>query len=102
MNDLSQRLIKMQRAFNSKQPTHQRYRNAMCAATNQLVLSDLTPSIRKALEQQLVASNNILQQYPIKTFDDYQIISEQHMEKLLGYAKKVYQLLGGSRDNILD
>ena len=102
MRDLTQRLAKMQLALNSKQPTHKRYQEAMCAATNQLVLNDLAPAMGKALEQQLVASNYILQQYPIKTFDDYQMISDQHMQKLLGYAKKIYQLFGSTQTNIPD
>jgi hypothetical protein len=97
MCDLTQRLLKMQQAFHSKQPAYQRYKDAMCAATNQLILSDLTPMMRKELEQHLVASNHILQQYPIKTFDDYQMISKQHMKQLLDYAKKIYQSLGGNQ-----
>jgi len=96
MQDLTQRLMKMQLAFNSKQPIHKRYQEAMHAATHQLILSDLAPRMRKALEQQLVASNYVLQQYPIKTFDDYQMISDQHMQQLWGYAKKIYKLLGGN------
>jgi hypothetical protein len=90
----------MKRALNSKQPAHQRYREALCAATNQLILSDLAPAMQQALEQYLVNSNDILQQYPIKTFDDYQMISDQHIQKLLTYAKKIYQLLGGNLADI--
>ena len=100
MTDLLQRLIKMQQAFNSEQPNHRRYRDAMSAAIDQLVLSDLPEPLRNPLEQHLVTMNTILRRYPIKTFEDYQMISSKHIHQLLDYAKKIYRLLGGSEDHI--
>jgi len=93
---LIQRLIKMQQAFNSEQPAHRRYRDAMSAAIDKLILSDLPKPLRNPLEQHLVTMNNILLRYPIKTFEDYQMISRKHIRQLLDEAKKIYRLLGGS------
>jgi len=95
MMDIPQRLIKMQKAFNSHQPPHQRYRDAMSAAIDKLVLTDLPEPLRKPLEQHLVAMNHILLKYPIKTFEDYQMISSKHIRQLIDEAKKIYHLLGG-------
>jgi len=96
MTDFLQRLIKMKEAFNSEQPTHRRYRDAMSAAIDKLVLSDLSKPLRKPLEQHLVTMNNILLQYPIKTFEDYEMISHTHIHQLLNEAKKIYCLLAGT------
>lgn len=92
MQNLLDRSVKMQQAFNSPQPPHKRYRDAMAAAIDQLVLTGLPRTFRRTLERQLSAMNPILQKYPIKTFDDYALISSAHIDQLLEYARKIHRL----------
>lgn len=93
MQNLVHRLFKMQELFNSSKPAYQKYNEVMSAGLDKLILSELPLEFRKKLEHYLCAINRIVQGYPVKTAEDFQIISDAHLEKMLEYAKKVYRLL---------
>lgn len=58
-----------------------------------LELNKLDLATRNKLEQNLVAVNKVLRQYPIATFDDYSLISDKHLDKMLTLMMKNYKCL---------
>jgi len=52
-------------------------------------ISSLRSDQENNINKQLIAINRILKQYPIKTFDDYALISDNHLNKLLKNIKQV-------------
>lgn len=93
MQNLVQRLLKMQEAFNSNKLPHQKYHDSMAAGIDKLSLSELPLALRKQLMSYLSAIKQIVENYPIETFEDYQRISSTHLDEMMAYAKKIYRLL---------
>jgi len=93
MSDLLSRLLKMQESFNSHKPAYQRYNDAMSGGLDKLNLTELPSELRKKLEHYLSSINKIVQGYPVKTTEDFQMISDTHLDEMFEYAKKVYRLL---------
>jgi uncharacterized Fe-S cluster-containing MiaB family protein len=58
-------------------------------ATSGLEISALSSDQKNSIYKQISASNRILKQYPIKTYDDYALISDNHLNKLLKNIKQV-------------
>ena len=56
-----------------------------------LDLTNLSSEIKAILETQLVRFDEILSQYKIKTFDDYQKISKEHLKDLIVIMRNLCQ-----------
>lgn len=69
-------------------------------ALSGLNLTSLDLATQNKLKQNLVAGNKVLSQYPILTFDDYKLISEIDMDRLLTLMKKNYKCLRKFIENI--
>ena len=48
-----------------------------------LVISDLSPEIRKKLEDELSGVNQIISRYDIATFDDYSKLNKRDLKRLI-------------------
>lgn len=59
-----------------------------------LNLTELSVSMRKQLEYHLVLLNQIVKQYPIKTFEDYAQLTEAHLNSMVDILKKIAVILG--------
>jgi 3-hydroxy-3-methylglutaryl CoA synthase len=59
------------------------------SAMSGLEISALSSDQKNSINKQLLAINGILKQYPIKTYDDYSLISDNHLNKLLKNIKRV-------------
>jgi len=53
----------------------------------------LSAEQKNAISTQLLAMNRILAHYPIKTYDDYALLSENHLNKLLKSLKQLCLIL---------
>lgn len=58
-----------------------------------LEITALSASVRKNMNRELIFLNSILTQYPIKTFDDYSLISSQHLEQMIQALCRLCQIL---------
>ena len=58
-----------------------------------LELTQLDPATRNKLNKNLIKLNSILSQYPIKTFDDYNLITRIHLDKMITILKKICFIL---------
>ncbi len=56
-------------------------------------LSRLNKSTRNRLDRNIININNVLQQYPIKTFDDYYLIGDAHLTEMLVGVIDIYSTL---------
>ena len=54
-----------------------------------LDLGILSSTQENSVKKHMILTNGILQQYPIKTFDDYVLISDDHLNKLLKSIKQL-------------
>jgi hypothetical protein len=54
-----------------------------------LEISALSADQQSGINKKILAINGILKQYPIKTYDDYSLISDYHLNKLLKNIKQI-------------
>lgn len=60
-----------------------------------LDLGLLSSMQKNSIQKHVIFANSILRQYPIKTFDDYALISDDHLNKLLKSIKRLCVSLCG-------
>lgn len=72
---LLRRIENIQQQLSSHQPKKDKIIAALEELSG-LELDSLNSSIQNIIKKHLIAINQILRQYPIKTFDNYQLISE--------------------------
>ena len=58
-----------------------------------LEISALSSDQKRRITEQFLAINEILKKYPIKTHDDYSLISDNHLNKLLKNIKQICLIL---------
>lgn len=58
-----------------------------------LELSKLSAPMSRKINKEFVYLNSILTQYPIKTFEDYQLISVAHLQEMVNTLTRVCQQL---------
>ncbi len=54
-----------------------------------LEISALRSGQQSSIKKQILLINGVLQQYPIKTHEDYSLISDYHLNKLLKNIKQI-------------
>jgi hypothetical protein len=92
MKDLQRRLQLIKKVLQQPLSDKDKIIHAYQALSG-LNLTPLPLRIRHLLESSLVASNQIMQQYPIKTFDDYEIINREHLQELVGNITRLHKKL---------
>ena len=92
MNDLLTRLLAIEEILYQSMPGKEAIISSLQKLSG-LNLTILTPSIRKTLEDNLVNINQILQQYDLKTWDDYDKISIEHVRTLFSSLLLLCQTL---------
>ncbi|MCB0439610.1 MAG: hypothetical protein KDD20_12795 [Mangrovimonas sp.] len=58
-----------------------------------LELHKLSVPIKRKFKQELSHLNSIITQYPIKTFDDYELISIAHLQEMVDTLMRICQRL---------
>lgn len=91
MNELA-RIGIMEKILSSTDPKKDRIINASHVFSG-LELTQLDPNTRNKLNKNLIKLNSILLQYPIKTFDDYNLIISVHLDKMIRTLKKICLIL---------
>lgn len=89
---LSEKAMNMERILLDDLPKVEKIIQA-AGAISGLELTKLTTSVRRNIERQLVFFNTLLQQYNIKTCDDYIKIAPAHLDKIIQMFKRVCRLL---------
>jgi hypothetical protein len=92
MLDLSARLVEMEKILLGTLLKKDKIISALRTLSG-MYLDELTPSVRKIIESNLVSINVILMRYPIKTFEDYSKIRERHLKKILTLIEAMCQEL---------
>ena len=78
-----QRALKAQIVLdNQTMPVHEKVHNALLAFKG-LVLSSIPSNTQKSVEPLLLRIQHVFNRYPIKTFEDYQLISEEELNEIL-------------------
>lgn len=89
---LSEKVMNMERILLDDLPKVEKITQA-AGAISGLELTKLTTSVRRNVERQLVFFNTILQEYNVKTCDDYIKIASVHLDKIIQMFKRVCRLL---------
>jgi hypothetical protein len=95
-NSAKQRASKALAILDSKgMLAHEKVHKSLLAF-NDMTISSIPPATKKSLESVMVGIQRILDRYPIKTFEDYQVISEDELNEIVlnlsGLCSEILQL----------
>lgn len=80
---VKQHALKAQMVLNNlAMPAHAKVHNLLLALKG-MVLSSLPFNMRMSVESVMVKNQQIFNRYPIETFEDYQLISEEELNEIL-------------------
>ena len=85
MSDLSLKYIAILDEKLSKKETIMK----LLTITSGFDITELSAEKKNVISARLLAMNRVLGQYPIKTWDDYALLSEKHLNKLLKNLKQL-------------
>jgi hypothetical protein len=75
--------LKAQMVLNDQaMPSYEKVHNSLLAFKG-MVLSSIPTKTQKSLESVMLRIQQVFNCYPIKTFEDYQLISEEELNKIL-------------------
>lgn len=81
--NVKQRALKAQMVLNNQAlPAYEKVHNSLLAFKG-MVLSSLPIKMRMSVESVMVKTQQIFNRYPIETFEDYQLISEEELKDIL-------------------
>lgn len=80
---VKQRALKAQMVLNNQaMPAHEKVHNSLLAFKD-MVLSSIPSKTQKSVESTMLRNQRVFDRYPIKTFEDYQLISEEELNEIL-------------------
>jgi len=92
MTRLTERMLAMEKILVAEVPNTEK----IISASQQLSgieLNKLSESIKRKINHEFLFLNSILAQYPIKTFEDYNLIIPRHLEQMVAALKRICQQL---------
>lgn len=94
MNDMQLRMIDIIKILNGNLPKHEKIVQA-CKRLSGLDMTHATPISKRSIGEYLHEMNNVLSPYDtvLKTWEDYQLISDEHLNKILKNIKRLCKKL---------
>ena len=91
-----QQALKAQMVLNDQaMPSYKKVHNSLLAFKG-MVLSSIPPKTQKSVEFVMLRNQQVFNRYPITTFEDYQLISEEELNEILlnisGLCKELLKL----------
>ncbi len=78
-----QHALKAQMVLNDQaMPSYQKVHNSLLAFKG-MVLSSIPPKAQKSVESVMLRNQQVFNRYPITTFENYQLISEEELNEIL-------------------
>ena len=82
-NKAKQHALKAQMILNDQaMPAYEKVHNSLLAFKG-MVLSSIPTKTQKSVESVMLKIQQVFNRYPIKTFEDYQLISEEELNEIL-------------------
>ena len=82
-HEAKQRALRAQMVLNDQDmPSYKKVHHSLFAFKG-MVLSSIPMKTQKSVESTMLRNQRVFDRYPIKTFEDYQLISEEELNEIL-------------------
>jgi hypothetical protein len=82
-HEAKQHALKAQAVINNQSmPAHEKVQKSLLAFKG-IVLSSIPSKTQKSVESVMLRIQQVFNRYPIKTFEDYQLISQEELNEIL-------------------